>query len=120
MRVLIVEGRETLGELWQAHVMRQGYRVDLVRTQDAAIGALQTAEYDVIVLALVLKEGAALAVSDFASYRQPDARVIFVSSASFFSDGSIFNHSPNARALFSCDGRPSDLAAMVEHYGRVG
>jgi len=46
--------------------------------------------FDVIVLDLALEEGSALAVADFASYRHPDARVIFVTNASFFSDGSIF------------------------------
>ena len=66
---------------------------------------------------MVLRNGSALAVADFASYRQPEAQVIFVTNSAFFSDGSIFAHSANARAMFPSSGRPSDLAAMVEHYG---
>ena len=64
----------------------------------------------------MLANGSALAVSDFASYRRPDARVIFVTNTTFFSDGSIFAHSPNACAFMQSSTPPEDLAAMVEHY----
>jgi len=68
----------------------------------------------------VLENGSALAVADYANYRQPDARVIFVTNTSFFSDGSIFAHSANARAFVPSGTPPEDLAAMVEHYGTEG
>ncbi|MGR3413554.1 response regulator [Pseudooceanicola nanhaiensis] len=119
-RVLIVEAEAELGRLWQGHLVRLGCETRLVHDQDAAVAALQAREYDVIVLDLILPGGAALAVSDYASYRQPGARVIFVTNSAFFSDGSIFNHAPNARALLRADGPPSDLAAIVEHYGEAG
>lgn len=90
--------------------------VTLVESQEAAILALHDDEYDIIVLDLVIKEGSALAVADFASYRRPNARVIFVTNTSFFSDGSIFAHSPNACAFVQSGTPPEDLAAMVEHY----
>ena len=73
-----------------------------------------------MILDLVLDEGSALAVSDFASYRQPLARVIFVTNTSFFSDGSIFRHCVNACAYMPSATPPEDLAAMVEHYARAG
>ena len=120
MRVLIVEGVADLGWLWKRHLDRQGCLTDLVSGQEAAVQALRETEYDVIVLDLMIPEGSAFAVSDFASYRQPEARVIFVSRSAFFSDGSIFNHSPNARAMIPSDSPPSDLVALVEHYGMVG
>lgn len=78
--------------------------------------SLSADAYDIIVLDLVLDNGSALAVADFASYRRPDARVIFVTNTSFFSDGSIFAHSPNACAYVQSETPPEDLAAMVEHY----
>lgn len=78
--------------------------------------ALYSADFEIIVLDLVLEGGSALAVADFASYRRPDARVIFVTNTSFFSDGSIFAHSPNACAYVQSEAPPEDLAAMVEHY----
>ncbi|MCE8007314.1 response regulator [Aestuariivita sp.] len=116
MNVLIVESSVDLGELWQRHLQRQRSNVDLVYSQDAAIEALCHKAYDIIVLDLVLNTGSALAVADFASYRHPDARVIFVTNTTFFSDGSIFAHSPNACAFLQSSTPPEDLAAMVEHY----
>lgn len=87
-----------------------------MESQEAAILALCAGDFDIIVLDLVIEEGSALAVADFASYRRPDARVIFVTNTSFFSDGSIFAHSPTACAFVQSAMPPEDLAAMVEHY----
>lgn len=117
MNVLIVESQPELGQLWQRHLQRQGAYVDLTDCQEAAISALHGADYDIIVLDLVLERGSALAVADFASYRMPNARIIFVTNTSFFSDGSIFAHSSNACAFLQSSTPPEDLAAMVEHYG---
>lgn len=119
MNVLIVESNPELGALWQRHLERQGAEVSLVHSQEAAILALYGTDFDIIVLDLVLTEGSALAVADFASYRRPDARVIFVTNTSFFSDGSIFAHSPNACAYVQSETPPEDLAAMVEHYATL-
>ena len=116
MNVLIVESRRALGALWQRHLDRQGAEVKLVHSQEAAIAALYDQSFDIILLDLILANGSALAVSDFASYRRPDARVIFVTNTTFFSDGSIFAHSPNACAFLQSSTPPEDLAAMVEHY----
>ena len=110
MKVLIVESSLELGVLWKRHHERHKAVVTLVESQEAAILALYACEYDIIVLDLVISEGSALAVADFASYRRPDARVIFVT------DGSIFAHSPNACAFVQSSTPPDDLAAMVEHY----
>lgn len=116
MNVLIVESSLELGVLWKRHLERQSVMVTRVETQEAAILALSAGAYDILVLDLVLHEGSALAVADFASYRRPEARVIFVTNTRFFSDGSIFSHSPNACAFIQSGTPPEDLAAMVEHY----
>ncbi|GGH38937.1 Response regulator receiver domain-containing protein [Cribrihabitans marinus] len=116
MRVLIVESNPDLGLLWQRHLERQGAEVERASSQEGAILSLYGESFDIIVLDLVLEYGSALAVADFASYRRPEARVIFVTNTSFFSDGSIFAHSPNACAYLPSGTPPEDLAAMVEHY----
>lgn len=116
MNVLIVESREDLGELWRAHFERSGAKVKLVVGQEDACGAITLEPPDVIILDLVLADGSALAISDFASYRAPDARVIFVTDTNFFSDGSIFSLASNACAFVQSNTPPEDLAAMVEHY----
>ena len=116
MNILIVESRAELGALWQRHLERQGALVTLTTTQGTAVEALCTNDFDVIVLDLVLEDGGALTVADFASYRRPEARVIFVTNTSFFSDGSIFTLSPNACAFVPSSTPPEDLAAMVDYY----
>ncbi|WP_299351768.1 response regulator [uncultured Shimia sp.] len=119
MQVLIVESDPGLGRIWSRHMQRLGAVVELAEDQASAIHALRMQSFDIIVLDLVLSEGAALAIADFASYRRPDARVIFVTNTSFFSDGSIFNISANACAFVQSGTPPEDLAAMVEHYAEA-
>lgn len=119
MRVLIVESQPNLGTLWKKHMERQGMDVRLELSQAGAVSALQTQQFDIIVLDLVLRHGSAFAIADLASYRYPKTQVIFVTDTSFFSDGSIFNLSANACAYLQTDTPPEDLTAMVEHYGRA-
>ncbi len=116
-RVLIVESVPELARVWRSHLERQGMVVSDASDQEAAITHLSHNDTDIIILDLVINEGSALAIADYANYRQPNARVIFVTNTSFFSDGSIFAHSANARAFVQSNTPPEDLAAMVEHYG---
>ncbi len=116
MSVLIVESDPELGRLWQRHMERQGLVARLEGGQSQAISALQTGDFSVIVLDLVLQEGSALAVADYASYRNPEAQIILVNSTSFFSDGSIFTLCANARAYVQTGTPPEDLAMMAAHY----
>ena len=118
MNVLIVESNPNLGQVWKRHLQRQGMQVSLVQSQEEAILALYSGNFEVILLDLVLEKGSALAVADFASYRRPEARVIFVTNTSFFSDGSIFQLCSNACAYLPSATPPADLAAMVEHFGQ--
>lgn len=118
MNVLIVESDADLGRLWQRHMERQGLTVRLEDGQARAISALREVQFGVIVLDLALREGSALAVADYASYRHPQVQIILVNSTSFFSDGSIFALCANARAYVQTGTPPQDLAAMALHYGR--
>ncbi len=119
MQVLIVQSDADLAEIWRRHLARCGASVQVATTQEQAIRALQTwPGVDVVVLDLVLPKGSAIAVADFASYRQPEAKVIFVTNTTFFSDGSIFQHIPNACAFIGAETPVDDLAALVEHHGR--
>jgi DNA-binding NtrC family response regulator len=117
VRVFIVEGRPELARLWANYLERQGAEVYLAYSEAEAVDMLQMVTVDVIVLDLVLDNGSAFAVADYASYSQPTARVIFVTNTSFFSDGSIFQHIPNACAFLPAATKPEDLAAVVHHYG---
>jgi DNA-binding response OmpR family regulator len=119
MRVLIVQSKAELGALWQRHLERLQATVSVVETGDAALLLLQDENFDVIVLDLVLREGSALTVADFANFNQPRANVVFVTDTTFFSDGSIFSHSANARAFVETTTPPDDLAAIIHHYGHT-
>lgn len=120
MDILIVESDPNLGELWQRHMLRQDMNARLVPDQNGAIKALQTRRFDVLVLDLVLRQGSALAVADYAGFRHPDTQIVFVTNTSFFSDGSIFAFNANARAFLQSDMPPEDLTAMVAHYAQSG
>jgi DNA-binding NtrC family response regulator len=116
-RVLIVESVSELATLWKSHLVRQGMHVVCAQGQTDAIDHISQHETDIIILDLFISEGSALAIADYTNYRQPAARVIFVTNTTFFSDGSIFAHSANARAFVQSGTPPEDLAAMVAHYG---
>lgn len=118
MRVLIVESDPGLAWLWKRHIERQGFDVALAAGQGEAVSVLNTGGVDIIILDLVLTEGSAVAVADYASYRRPETKVIFVTNTTFFSDGSIFQHMPNACAFLPLQTSPEDLAAVVEYYGK--
>lgn len=116
MDVLIVQSAPDLAFVWQRHLQRCGMSVRVAESQDDAIARMSLRAPDIIILDLVLQQGSALAVADYANYRCPDTRVIFVTNTRFFSDGSIFSHATNACAFVQTATPPEDLAAMVEHY----
>lgn len=119
MKVLIVQSKPTLAELWRRHLHRHGHSAQLANDQESAIDKLSNGYYPIIILDVVLRNGCAIAVADYASYRHPDAKIIFVTDSSFFSDGSIFQLCSNACAFVPSATQPEDLAAMVEHYARA-
>lgn len=115
MRVLIVEHNEELGRIWSRFLEHRGLTVELATSQKDAIANMRFNEFDALVLELVLPDGGAIAISDYATYRFPDIPIITVTSGSFFSDGSIFQLMPNARGLMRTPFQPDDLAALLEH-----
>lgn len=117
MRVLIVEHNADLGRLWSRFLRRRGVEVDLATSQAEAVKCLRFNDYDALVLQLVLPDGGAIAISDYATYRNPNIAIITVTNSGFFSDGSIFELIPNARTMLSTPLRPDDLCAMLEHFG---
>ena len=118
MRILVVDGDTELGELWCKYLERHGGEARLCTSEKSAIAALRFEVFDVLVLDLVIPDTSVLAISDFATYRNPDVAIIVVTASSFFSDGSIFELIPNARGYLHTPVQPDDLAALVEHYGR--
>jgi len=118
VRVLIVEGNRYLAGIWARFLARQGATCTLAGTAAEAYAALRSGEFEALLLDMELPRGEAIAVADFATYRNPDLPIIAVTARGFFSDGAIFQLVPNARGLLRAPLRLEDMAAMVEHYGR--
>lgn len=118
MRILVVESDPQLGALWCRHLARQGNVVHLATNETTAIDKLRFELFDVLVLDISTKNSSVLAISDYATYRNPEVAIIVVTANSFFSDGSIFELIPNARGFLHTPILPDDLTALVEHYGR--
>ncbi|GHD98711.1 chemotaxis protein CheY [Defluviimonas sp. 20V17] len=119
MPVLIVEHDTERARRWQTSLQCQGLEVISVPGQREAVIVMQTRSVSLLVVNLDLTEGSALTVADFASYRHPNAKVIFLTDSNMFSDGSIFMHAGNACAYLPASTPPEDLVAMVEHFRSV-
>ena len=117
MNILIAERNPDQGQLWARHLERQGAQVTIARDRDTAILSLaDRSAPDLIVLALSLGEAEALSVADYAAYRHPGVKVIFVTGSTFFTDGSIFELAGNACACLPEHTPPGDLAALVAYH----
>jgi len=117
MSVLIVVSRPAIGEIWAKALGRLGMNVFTAGSEHDAIALLHSEKVSVIIMELELSDGASLAISDFASYKQPDAKVIFVNNGQFFSDGSIFHHCANAAAMVPAATSANDMAVLAAHHG---
>jgi DNA-binding NtrC family response regulator len=119
MRILVVESKRELAELWQRHLERVGAEVRLAFDQEEAAREILLGPFDVIIMNAILENGSAFAIADLAGYRRPESRVIFVSGTQFFSNGSLFDICPNACALVQPSVPPEDLVALAQYHGQA-
>ncbi len=117
--ILIVASNEELSQIWARHLERQGHEVHVVTSQDQAADFLCARKPEVLVLDVMLEDGSAIATADFASYRRPETRIVFVTRSTFFADGSLFQHIPNTAAIIPERTNPTDLAEIVAYHGRA-
>jgi len=115
LRVLIAQQNIELGKLWAGFLEREGIETTLAISQREALAQLRAQDFDALVLEMVLPDGGAIAIADFAAYRMPDVPVVTVNSSSFFSDGSIFQLLPNVHSVMQAPVEGEDLAAMVSY-----
>ncbi len=115
MRVLIAQHNMELGQLWAGFLEREGVDTTLATSQKEALRLLRLHSYDALVLEMVMPDGGAIAIADFAAYRMPDVPVITVNSSSFFSDGSIFQLMPNVQSVMQAPVEGEHLAAVISH-----
>ena len=117
VQILIIEPDRDLAAVWGRFLTRQGLQCTLAVNPREAYAALRLRPFDAVVLDMELPGGEAIAVADFASYRNPEMPIIAVTAQGFFSDGAIFELIPNARGVLQAPLRPEDMAALIEHYG---
>jgi CheY-like chemotaxis protein len=117
VRTLIVEHQRDLAEVWARFLTRNGLTCTIAGSEAEAYDKLREDVFDAIVLDMELPEGTAIAVADFATYRNPDIPIIAVTARGFFSDSAILQLVPNARGLLRESMRLDDMAALVQHYG---
>ena len=99
---------------------RDGFRLVDATGQAEAFAALRDLPVSAVIVNLGMVAGSPLAVSDYASYRRPDARIIYeMGAGGGFADGSIFAHSANAHGVLTPDMPPADVAAVVAHHARA-
>lgn len=99
-----------IGREWDA------FRAERATSQARAVAMMFELEPAVVLIDLGLAEGSPIAVADFASYRHPEARVIFVSDSPMFSDGSLFHHCANVHAHVAHGMAEPDMVALVAHH----
>lgn len=119
MEILIVEEDPNLAAVWARHLVRGGARVTVASSQAEAVARIDAGPLAALVVDIDLAAGSAVAVADYARFRQPAARVVLVTARRFFSDGSIFDLLPNACAYLPRGTDPADLAAVVDHHARL-
>ncbi len=112
-----MEHNRDLGTVWAGFLTREGCVCTLASAGAEAYAALRARPYAALLLDMEFPEGEALAIADFATYRNPDMPIIAVTARGFFSDGAIFELIPNARGLLRAPLRLEDMAALVQHYG---
>jgi DNA-binding response OmpR family regulator len=117
VRILIVEPNRDLAGIWARFLAGQGMSCTIAGSDAEARDALRTSRFDAVVLDMEMPGGGALAVADFATYRDPEVPIIAVTARGFLSDSAIFELIPNARGLLRAPLQPEDMAALVEHYG---
>lgn len=117
MRVLIVETNLELAKLWASHLLRQQIDVECACDAAHAIDLLECQRFDVVVLNAAFDDRKSIALADYVAFRLPQARVVFVTASTFFSDGSIFNLTTNAHACVSADIPSEDLVNVIAFHG---
>jgi CheY-like chemotaxis protein len=116
MHVLIVEENRDLARRWAHHLEADGFNVERLDDAHSAIAVLRRAEPRVIVVNVLLPDGGAFAIADYACYRWPDARAVFITDGLVFADGSVFRHAGNAVACLRPGIPEKDLASLVAYH----
>ena len=119
MRVLIVEDDDALRMVWQEALVLAGHEVDAKDSTSAAMSALMTGTYDLIVLDLLVGDGNSLSLSHYIGYSHPDMRVMVITGSGFFPNGEVSAIAPGVDWFLRKPLSLRDFLAMVDHAERT-
>lgn len=115
VRILVVQDISDLGGIWCAFLRRRGLSAQLATSLKEAMDVLSMESFDALIFDPATSDGA-LPLADFATYRNPNIKILAVTASMFFSDRTVFSLIPNARGVLRQPVRPEDLAAYMEHF----
>ncbi|MEM7491164.1 MAG: hypothetical protein AAF390_18775 [Pseudomonadota bacterium] len=95
-----------------------GLGLKLVHAADetTAERLLLSTEPTLIVIDLDIACGIPLVLADLASWRHPEARILFTASGTLFADGAIFAHVPNLCAMLPSGMDDDDLIDVIAYH----
>lgn len=118
MDILIVESDRRLATDLAPLLERKGAIIAQAASQNEAASFLVSFSFNVIIIDIQFDNCKALGIAELADFRQPDAKVIFVSDSSIFSDGSLYHQFSNVCGYLPRGTPPKDIASLVEYYAR--
>ncbi|MEO0342818.1 MAG: hypothetical protein AAF198_05215 [Pseudomonadota bacterium] len=116
MKTLLIDHLHPRLGLWARHLERHGMTVVTAASADEAFRALATGQFEAMVLNMGLPDGSAMPIADYAIFKNPDIKIIGVSSDQFFSNGTLFSYIPNLCSQLGDSVPPEDLGATVAFY----
>lgn len=115
MRILILNNLLETADIWRHYLTRKGFDVTISSSFQGARKNIVDSLFDIAIISEDEELGEFLAFTDYASYRQPNMKIIAVTSNRFFSNGAIFNLIPNTQACLSPSTSSEDLSNWIEH-----
>ena len=116
VKYLIAEDDPNLRLLWQTLLAGHGYAVTVTGSVEEARVALETDQFDVMLLDLYLGRASGLGLVSLAETRNPGCKVIIVTGAAELSDGEIRS---GARSVVSIHRKPVDIEDLLDVCGRL-
>lgn len=115
MDILIIENQKALVQKLQPFLEQKGAVIAHATSREEAASFLIGLSFDVILIDSQFDNGKALGIAELADFRQPEAKMIFMSDSTIFSDGSIYRQFSNLCSYLPRSTHPQDIAMLVEY-----
>lgn len=117
MKALVVQDDPNVQGLWVASLREAGHEAQAVYTEAAALSALKTSSFDLVLLDLCVNGRNSIGVATLATYRNAMCKVVVVSGSAVFSEKKLFAMSPAVAAALR---KPVDIEDLMVACERVG